>query len=382
MALIKLMIVLVVLLMAIPNQPTQTPQQWQPPHHADEWRENPIRGAVVELGYGGPDEFEFPPYPSVESFQQLRALGANVVLIQFQFVWTIDPPYEPIEAQFALVRQALDNAQTAGLYVILSVRNGPGTNSMLSDVDDDDVKTALFTEPDALDAYKRMLQDVVAHFGNRQEIIAWEPLVEPNLNRYLFDNENRPYLQSGEVWNRVAAEMISAIREVDSTRPILISPVNFASTDAFSVLQKFDDDNIVYNLHQYDPYPYTHQNEPHYTSYPGIYYNEFVNRNTLDAWLEPVDAFQAKYDVPIIVGEWGGIRWLPGMARYYADQIGLFEERGWSWMLYAWYDAFWERRGFEPQWGPDRDRQEFDPQNRVFWPILQGWKKNTGADLQ
>ena len=43
--------------------------------------------------------------------------------------------------QYALIADTLDNAVAAGLYVILSVRNGPGRNAMMPDVDDADVIT-------------------------------------------------------------------------------------------------------------------------------------------------------------------------------------------------------------------------------------------------
>lgn len=110
------------------NGTDTTPGQlddWRPPRKAAEWLSKPVRGAVVEIGYGGPDEFNDPPYPSVASLRQLRGLGARVVAVEFQFAWTIEPPYEADENQFVRLTAALDNVAEAGLYTVLCVRNGP-----------------------------------------------------------------------------------------------------------------------------------------------------------------------------------------------------------------------------------------------------------------
>ena len=99
---------------------------WEPPRTSEDWMESPVRGAVIEIGYGGPDEYNDPPYPSVEDLARLHDLGARVVALEFQYAWTISPPYLPDEAQFSLVTDTLDNVAAAGLFAILAVRNGPG----------------------------------------------------------------------------------------------------------------------------------------------------------------------------------------------------------------------------------------------------------------
>lgn len=339
--------------------------------NAQEWQTAPRYGAVIDLGDLASEDFT---YPEPEIFQQLAELDADTIMLQSEYLWTMQAPYEALPEQFELLEYSLNQAAAVGLSVIVSLRNGPGTNSMLDNIAETEIITALYTDPEALSAYQAMLQDLITRFGERPEIVAWEPLVEPNANRYLFANEPAPYTQGAEAWQKVASALIQAIREVDSERPILISPVNFASTDAFASLQKFDDDNIIYNLHFYDPYAYTHQTTEPYTGYPGMYYFEEVNKEVIATWLEPVDTFQAEHDVPIMVGEWGGMRWVPNIDLYYRDLIALFEERGWSWLYYAWYDGAWRQGGFEAQWGAERRNPIYDPQNPVFLPILEAWQ--------
>ncbi len=366
---------------AIP-QPTQSPLAPSPasdtavPHTAADWQANPVRGAVVEIGYGGPDEYNDPPYPSVESLQQLRDLGVQIIALEFQYAWTIEPPYAADEDQLALAAAALDNVAAAGLYAVVGVRNGPGRNAMMPAIEDEDVITTLYEDEIAQTAYQAMLRDVAGRFQDRPEIIAWEPIIEPALDWFLTGEEDMPFPQATALWNQLAPRLIAAIRDVDRERPILIEPVNWGGSGGFARLDRFDDDNIIYSLHTYEPFEFTHQEIPPYAAYPGDFDGEYFDRETLAEILEPVDAFQARYGVPIVVGEWGGIRWLPGMDQYISDQLTLFEARGWSWLWYAWDDEEWEELGFELHMGPDRAAPGYDPETAAFAPLVAAWQAN------
>ncbi|MDQ1353759.1 MAG: hypothetical protein QG657_4066, partial [Acidobacteriota bacterium] len=237
-------------------------ETWQPPRTAQEWMERPVRGAVVEIGCGGPDDIDYPPIPTAESFRDIKGLGANVVVIEFQYGWTIKPPYKVVEAQYAFLTEALDNAAAAGLYSVISVRNGPGCNAMMPGIEEPDVITTLYEDTPAGDsartAYIKMLKNMVNRYKDREDVIAWEPLVEPCLDYYMLGGEEAPYPRASAIWNPIAESFIIAIRSVDPDRPILIEPVNWGGIDGFTLLQKFSDDNIVYSLHTYEPYLFTH----------------------------------------------------------------------------------------------------------------------------
>ena len=324
-------------------------------------------------------------FPTSESFQALRDLGANVVVIYSQFVWTLEPPYGPDETEYALLTQALDTAaQVDDLPIIVSIRNGPGRNEMMPDYEDGDELTAIYEDAAAQEAYVAMMRDVVERFGDRSEIIAWEPMIEPTPHTYFgeefaWEKGVSPWFPEGVAWwNDLAERVIAEIRVVDPERPIIIEPVWWGGAEGFIGWEPFADDNIIYSLHTYEPYELTHQVNWPFVGYPyqsrieGV----LVDREWLDAQLEPVDNFQATYDVPIVVGEWGGMRWVPGMPDYIADQVSLFEERGWSWTYYAWADEVWDLSGFEGALGPGRHNDVPDYGNPVFAPVAEAWQAN------
>ena len=220
-----------------------------------------------------------------------------------------------------------------------------------------------------------MLRDVVSRFNDRQEIIAWEPMVEAVPDHFL-THEEAPFPEASTLWNELASQFIAAIRDQDPDRPILIAPVNWGGSDGFTLLDRFEDDNILYSLHTYEPVEYTHQVDPPYIAYPG----QDLDRAVLETLLASVDDFQTRHNVPIVVGEWGGVRGLPGMERYIEDQLSLFKSRGWSWLWYAWDDEEWDELGFELHMGPNRDSPGYAPETPAFQPIVEAWQAALSSD--
>lgn len=41
-----------------------------------------------------------------------------------------------------------------------------------------------------------------------------------------------------------------------------------------------------------------------------------------------MDTFKAMHNVPVVVNEFGVVRWVPGAADFMDDQMDLFEQRG------------------------------------------------------
>jgi hypothetical protein len=274
----------------------------------------------------------------------------------------------------------LDNVVAAGLTAVVAVRNGPGRNAMMPDIADEDVITKLYQDDAAQTAYQDMLRDVIGRFRGRREIIAWEPIVEPALDWFLTGEEEPPYPEAAALWNDLAPQLIAAIRDVDTERPILIEPVNWGGPDGFLLLDRFDDDNLIYSVHTYEPFAFTHQEKPPYHAYPGRFEGEHFGKEALAELLEPVIAFQEQHNVPIVVGEWGGIRWLPGIEKYIADQLSLFEALGWSWLWYAWDDEEWDELGFELHMGPSRAAPRYDPTTSAFEPLVAAWQQAPTAE--
>lgn len=169
-----------------------------------------------------------------------------------------------------------------------------------------------------------------------------------------YDLINEPIAPSGQAqWVSIAAQLIASIRSVDPDHVIIFEPSPGAIPEAFPTMTAdimatmLPIKNIVYSVHDYEPYHISSQGILYFTSLPyptpansiiGL-----VDKATLSDLLEPVRQFVAQYHVPIYVGEFSCVRWAPVNASndysansYVADQISLFEAEGYSWNYHAW----------------------------------------------
>ena len=92
-------------------------------------------------------------------------------------------------------------------------------------------------------------------------------------------------------WNVLAQKITAAIRAVDERTPILVNSSGWAYPQQFEALRPTGDPRTVYTVHCYDPHYYTHQI--------------------------------------------GCARFAPGVEEWLRDQIGLYEQSGWSWAYWA-----------------------------------------------
>ena len=105
------------------------------------------------------------------------------------------------------------------------------------------------------DGYTRMMANVwkhvAAHYAsNEREDIFYELLNEPDMTNGKV---------STTLWRKAAQEDIDSIRTVDTKHTIIFGDASWYSIDLLKKGKPLNDDNIVYAVHTYDPFVFTHQ---------------------------------------------------------------------------------------------------------------------------
>ena len=263
---------------------------------------------------------------TAQDFAHMAAAGATLV----RFGIALQPDanvqrYEmPVAAMPELLRQ-LNLAREHGLRLVLVLRPPPEPES------------ALWTSPalqaSLLDHWQRLARELIG----REEVAAFD----------LVNEAHPPGLTFGIKqlrWDALATRLIDAVRSVDPARTIVLEPSPGARPMAFRTATKLPYNNIVYSVHMYEPFEFTHQRvgDPRFTGvvdYPGPVPGQGVwNRDRLQAELLPVQQFSERHGVPIYVGEFGAPRWAPGRARerYLGDLVSIFAGWRWSWTYHGW----------------------------------------------
>lgn len=351
-----------------------------------------LDGDLLGTGYIG------PPYAQSD-FDRLAAAGANYVNLSVPGLFTEHPPYVLDEAVQAHLDSLLEMAKRAGLFVVISFRTGPGRSDFTFYRDGAGewfesslLIESIWTDQAAQDAWVRMWQYTAERYRQFPEVVGYDLMVEPNADEValqIYDPAEFYPLYAGTLfdWNRFYPRIVTAIREVDSKTPILVSPMGWGSVPWLSYLEPTPTERIVYAVHQYGPFVYTHQQPEDRKPYPGnfdINWDDLpdrFDRNWLESYLTPLVTFRQQNGAPLVVNEYGVVRWAPGAAEFLRDEIAWFEAHGLNHALWVWEPTYepwytWGDRAMYYPFGPDP--QNFtEVENDLWRVILESWRKNS-----
>ena len=271
---------------------------------------------------------------TAQDFAAMAATGATLV----RFGMALNPDstglrYDmPLRAMPELMRQ-LELSRTHGLRLVVSLRPSPEPEAPLW------TSAALQT---SLEAHWRHLARLLA---GRAEVAAFDLVNEAHPPGLTFALKQAR-------WDALATRLLRAVREQDPQRVIVLEPSPGARPMAFATATRLPFDKLVYSVHMYEPFEFTHQRvgDPRFTAvvdYPGDVPGDgsrhapahgLWNRERLQSVLMPVKQFADRHGVEIYVGEFGAPRWAPGKARerYLSDLVQIFAGWNWSWTYHAW----------------------------------------------
>lgn len=300
----------------------------------------PLRGVML------------PAAPCAEDdFRTLREWGATLARYQMVRGWHKQNDNQDL-AEFDrwldnkldhLERDVLPWAKKYSIRIVVDLHVPPGGR--------DRGEMNMFHNPLWADHFVACWRRIAARFRSRPEIFGFDLINEPS--------QSKPSPPGLDYWNlqRRAAE---AVRTIDSDTPIIVAANQWDSAPAFEYLSPLALNNVIYQVHMYQPFDFTHQGvhatDAGYTKFPYPNAEKGWNRDYIRRCLAPVAEFQKRHNARIYVGEFGAIAWADGADRYIADCISVFEEFGWDWT----YHAFREWPGWSVEHQADSWRK-FSP---------------------
>jgi hypothetical protein len=83
-----------------------------------------------------------------------------------------------------------------------------------------------------------------------------------------------------DLWNNLAERTINDLRQINKTRRIIIGPTCWNNPNKLEKLRIFNDENVIYTFHVYDPSEFTHQRGV--LQWKHLYYNRKMEYPTDD----------------------------------------------------------------------------------------------------
>lgn len=275
------------------------------------------------------------PGVSDQELKLLHDMGVEhirVMMIPTEFIGagqTFNPATNP---GFQSMMKFIDRANDAGLAVVFSPFGSPYHPSFISNPNDQA----------SINLHVGWMRDIATYLKNNfsPQDVFLELFAEPFMN-------------AGQAaWWKIAAQLASAVRQAAPDLTIIATSNGYNNgqwsfIDTLVMSQPLPINNVVYNVHYYEPMPFTHQgaswvsqfaNEYH-ASYLGVY---GFTSNTIDTAFSKLGAWADKYGVYTTVNEFGAIKYAPesGRAQYLNDVRAAAENHDVGWAVWDFDKGF------------------------------------------
>jgi len=194
-------------------------------------------------------------------------------------------------------------------------------------------------------------------------------------NFIIYEILNEPHGISDARWGEIQSLAIQAIRQHDKKHAIIVGGTDYNSLSKLESIPKYEDSNLIYTFHFYDPYLFTHQGAswgepPVLTNLAGVPFPPDISRmprihpelkgtwiesslahsyiadalpRTLSQTLDKAVKFSLERDVPVFCGEFGVfmINSKPqDRVRWYSYVTSALDNRGISRTSWDYYGGF------------------------------------------
>ena len=292
------------------------------------------------------NQIQFSKYTQ-KDFENIQSLGCDVIRLPINLhAMTNGAPNYTLDPLFlTFLDMAADWAEDLCIYLIL---------------DNHTFDPAANTDPNIGSILKKVWLQMATHFKDRSTLIMYEVL-------------NEPHGISDVLWNNIQQEVIEVIRSVDDTHTIVVGPASWNSYNNLAAMPVYDDDNLLYTFHFYDPFVFTHQGaswvspsmEPlanvpfpyasgNMPSFPASLngswiqsnFNNYSSDGTVNKVKQLIDiavSFRESRNVPIYCGEFGV--YIPNSQPtdrvFWYDQVRQYlEEKSIAWTIWDYHGGF------------------------------------------
>lgn len=284
------------------------------------------------------DMEHFRSYITEADVKNIADMGLDHIRLGFDQIVVEESPYKYRDEIFEIIKRFASWCKKYDLNLVLNLHKSLGN---YCDIKED---VTLLESPELQDRFVALWREFEKRFEG-YDYVAFELL-----------NEVRNV--KADDWNSLAGRAVSEIRKLNPDRIIIIGGTHWNSPSTVGRIKLFDDPNIVYTFHFYEPYEFTHQRGV--LQAPPLFYNRVMHypsdiapyreyrecigadlgsykklarmdKEALRKMLQPAFDFAKKHPDKILwCGEFGTIRHAPLRSRenYMRDIISMLKENG------------------------------------------------------
>ena len=208
-----------------------------------------------------------------------------------------------------------------GIRVVVDMHVPPGGR-------DSGAEANMFYDAAYADHFVECWRRIARRFRARYGIYGYDLINEPC--------HKREPLPGCDYWN-LQLRAAKAVREEDPFATIVVESNEWDAPATFAKLEPLPLGNVIYQVHMYEPFEFTHQRvlgtRPWTVAWPNA--EKGWDKDYIRKVLKPVRDFQLRHNARILVGEFSSVCWAPNAKGYLSDCISVFGEYGWDWTYHA-----------------------------------------------
>lgn len=185
------------------------------------------------------DMEHFESYITEKDIKYIASLGMDHIRLGFDQIVIEKEPYTYREETLRLIDNFISWCEKYKLNIVLNLHKAVGN---YCDIQED---TKLLDDESLQKRFIALWETLEKRYSDKKQI-AFELL-----------NEVRD--AEPEKWNNLISRTVFALRKLNKTRKIIIGSTHWNSPNTLKHLKVFNDDNIIYSFHIYEPFEFTHQ---------------------------------------------------------------------------------------------------------------------------
>ena len=202
---------------------------------------------VITIG----DMEHFESYIDESDVINIKNMGLDHIRLGFDQIVLECEPYKYREKIFAILEKFVGWCEKHGLGIVLNLHKAIGN---YCDIEE---SVTLFDSEELQNRFISLWLELEKRFAHKENV--------------MFELLNEVREIEPDLWNDLAEKTINAIRQVNKTRKIIIGPTCWNNPNKLHALRVFDDENVIYTFHVYDPSEFTHQRSVLHWKH--LYYN-------------------------------------------------------------------------------------------------------------
>lgn len=195
----------------------------------------PERRLMITVG----DMEHFESYITEEDIKYIASIGMDHIRLGFDQIVIEEAPYVYREKIIGLLHNFVGWCEKYGLRPILNMHKAIGNYCDILE------ERGLMQNEELQNRFVAVWSMLESEFSDKNDVA--------------FELLNEVVNSTSEEWNAVAEKAIAAIRTKNSERIIIVGGNEWNCPSGLSEVKVYDDENVIYTFHCYEPYEFTHQ---------------------------------------------------------------------------------------------------------------------------